>query len=101
MSIVTLNLMDRTLTPENVAIYREPSESKQGVYYEAAISLLTGEVDCTCPDYEMRLRPLAVAIGITPHITSARFHCRHIEAAIRDCLKRGDIEFNVPKIGSC
>jgi len=53
-------------------------------------------VDCTCESYEMKKRIKARNEGVRVDIGTTRFHCPHINAAIADCIQRGEIKITTP-----
>jgi hypothetical protein len=78
------------VTPDHVAVYRITS-SQSGQEYFTCIDLLNGRVECSCPDFNCRRFPRAREEHVRPDIGTPRYQCKHIQAAVRDCIERGEI----------
>ena len=84
------------LTPDAVAVYDCPSRSRPNLVHHPVVDLHTGGVDCNCESYNMKHCIRARKEGVRVDIGTARFHCPHINAAISDCIQRGEIKIVIP-----
>lgn len=91
----TIEVSRADVTPDGVAIYDylyiNPKTGEITKVWHPIINLENGKIDCTCPDYEFRLRRRARMDNAKPDIGTPRYQCKHIQAAIRDCIDSGEI----------
>jgi hypothetical protein len=83
------------VTPDHVALYEYSHVDKKTGEVDHAwhpvVDLKNGGIDCDCPHFNCRLFPRAREERIRPDIGAVKFQCKHLQAAIRDCIERSDI----------
>lgn len=90
-------IVSRELTPDHIAVYTMPSESERGEERHPVVNLINGDVDCDCKGFCCVKFPLARNEGVRPNIGTPRYHCRHINYAVADCIRQGDIQLQLRK----
>jgi hypothetical protein len=96
-----MEFLERDETPDGVMIYPFASESREGLVHHTIVDLgdssTAGITFCDCDDARYRHIPAARAAKVKIDISQCFYHCKHQERAIRDCIRRGDIQLLVPK----
>lgn len=83
------------VTPDHVAVYEySHTDKKTGEVvreWHPVVDLKNGAVDCDCPDFNCRRFPRAREEKIRPDIGTVVYQCKHLQAAVRDCIERNEI----------
>lgn len=95
----TVEVSRATVTPDGVAIYDynyiHPKTGEITKVWHPVINLNNGRIDCDCPHYGFTLRRRARTEGQKIDIGRPRYQCKHLHAAIRDCIDRGEITLHL------